>query len=72
MEHISTKQAATYIGCSHHTLRKSRYTGILLGRKTPQYFKLGSKVSYRTVDLEQWLSELSPVQNTAMAVGVES
>jgi hypothetical protein len=66
MEHVNTQQAAAYVGCSRHTLRKSRYTGVLLGLPAPSYLKLGVKVLYKTQELDRWLSSVPQITNTAM------
>jgi predicted DNA-binding transcriptional regulator AlpA len=47
---ITAKTAARYVGLSESTLAKLRLNG-----NGPVYCKLGRRVVYRPVDLEQWL-----------------
>jgi len=42
--HYNTREASAYLGCAEYTLRRSRSTGILFGRATPAYKKLGKLV----------------------------
>jgi predicted DNA-binding transcriptional regulator AlpA len=47
---VSARDAARQIGLSESTLAKLRLNG-----NGPAYCKLGRRVVYRLVDLEQWL-----------------
>ncbi|EAQ33927.1 hypothetical protein NB311A_02687 [Nitrobacter sp. Nb-311A] len=47
---VTTSEAARLVGLSESTLAKLRLNG-----NGPTYCKLGRRVVYRTVDLEQWL-----------------
>jgi predicted DNA-binding transcriptional regulator AlpA len=47
---VTAKVAARYVGLSESTLAKLRLNG-----NGPIYCKLGRRVVYRPVDLEQWL-----------------
>jgi predicted DNA-binding transcriptional regulator AlpA len=47
---ITAKTAARYVGPSESTLAKLRLNG-----NRPVYCKLGRRVVYRPVDLDQWL-----------------
>lgn len=47
---ISAKVAARYVGLSESTLAKLRLNG-----NGPTYCKLGHRVVYRPVDLDEWL-----------------
>jgi predicted DNA-binding transcriptional regulator AlpA len=47
---VTAKTAARYVGLSESTLAKLRLNG-----NGPVYCKLGRRVVYRPVDLEQWL-----------------
>lgn len=49
-ELLNTKQAAFYCGVSRSYLANKRIYG-----GGPHFLKLGSKVSYRKADLDQWL-----------------
>lgn len=47
---VATVEAARMLGLSESTLAKMRLTG-----NGPIYCKLGRRVVYRLIDLEQWL-----------------
>jgi predicted DNA-binding transcriptional regulator AlpA len=47
---VSAKVAARYVGLSESTLAKLRLNG-----NGPVYCKLGRRVVYRPVDLDEWL-----------------
>lgn len=56
------------------TARKSRTTGMLLGRPAPRYVKRGRSVFYRLKEVIEWLEDGEVYGNTveaAMAEGVE-
>ena len=52
MKRMCTKEAATYVGLHYSTLAKKRMTG-----DGPKFLKLGRKVVYEQVTLDQWMSE---------------
>lgn len=54
-------EAAKYLGLSPHTLNAYRVSG-----NGPRYLKIGSRVRYRRVDLDEWLRERI-VSNTSEA-----
>lgn len=62
---LDTNEASNFIGCSPAALKISRSTGILLGRATPKYRKLGRTVLYDQVELNSWINQFPPIQNTA-------
>lgn len=47
------------------TARKSRTTGILLGRPAPRFVKHGRTVRYRLKDVLEWLEAGKDFRNTA-------
>lgn len=47
------------------TGRKSRCTGILLGRPAPRFIKRGRTVRYRLKDILDWLAEADDYASTA-------
>jgi len=47
------------------TARKSRSTGVLFGRATPEYVKFNRSVFYRLSDVLEWLSEVDTFSSTA-------
>lgn len=49
------------------TARKSRSTGILLGRPAPKYVRRGRSVRYRLSDVLQWLEDVEAYRSTAEA-----
>ncbi|GAA3895463.1 hypothetical protein GCM10022228_03140 [Halomonas cibimaris] len=55
------------IAAQPSTARKSRTTGVLLGRPTPQYIERGRRIVYRLSDLLTWMGKDKPVSNTAEA-----
>lgn len=62
---FTTHQAARFIGCAPSTLKISRVTGTLLGRRAPAYRKLGRKVVYDRDVLQAWLEQFGTRTNTA-------
>ena len=63
---LSTKEAAEFIGCSPTTLIISRVQGreTLFGKPAPAYRKIGRKVVYDLVVLEEWLEQFEPQNKT--------
>lgn len=49
------------------TARKSRVTGMLLGKPTPRFIKRGRAVRYRLSDVLDWLADADAYGNTAEA-----
>lgn len=47
------------------TGRKSRSTGILLGRPTPRFVRHGRSIRYRLSDVMEWLSDGSTYGSTS-------
>jgi hypothetical protein len=58
------------INAQPSTARKSRTTGILLGRPGPRFVKHGRSVFYRLKDVLEWLESGKDYSNTA-EVGLE-
>ncbi|MBR2514431.1 MAG: hypothetical protein IKE45_10510 [Halomonas sp.] len=58
------------INAQPSTARKSRTTGILLGRPAPRFVKHGRTVRYRLKDVLEWLEAGKDFSNTA-EVGLE-
>lgn len=50
------------------TARKSRCTGILLGRPAPQFVRRGRSVRYRLSDILSWITEGDGYRSTAEAL----
>ena len=63
---LDTHEAALLIGYKSTTLKLSRVTGILGGVPAPAYRKLGRKVVYDRVTLNEWLSQFHHQFNTGM------
>lgn len=62
------------INAQPSTARKSRTTGMLLGRPAPRYVKRGRSVFYRLKEVIEWLEDGEVYGNTveaSMAEGVE-
>jgi hypothetical protein len=47
------------------TARKSRSTGILFGRPTPDFIKMNRNIYYRLSDVMKWMSEFNTYSSTA-------
>ena len=62
---LDTHNAAKIIGFASTTLRISRVTGILAGVPAPAYRKIGRKVVYDRVVLDEWLNQFENQNNTA-------
>lgn len=58
-ELFSTREAAEFLSCSHHTLNQSRCTGTLLGVESPKHLKIGHAVRYKEEDLHEWINGLT-------------
>ena len=55
---LTEKEAAQYVGQSHHTLRKARCEGQLPNHTpTPPFIRLGRSVRYLREDLDSFLDE---------------
>jgi len=63
--HLDTHESANHIGLASNTVRISRVSGTLCGVAAPPYRKLGRKVIYDRVILDQWLDQFSNQPNTA-------
>jgi len=51
---LNSIQAAEYLGYHPTTMRISRSTGKLRGRKAPKYYKDDYKIYYLASDLDAW------------------
>lgn len=49
------------------TARKSRGTGMLLGRPAPRFIRRGRSIRYRLSDVLRWLEDADVVNSTAEA-----
>jgi hypothetical protein len=61
----NTHECAGELGFASSTIRMSRVTGILAGVPAPTYRKIGRKVVYDRVVLDEWLSQFANQANTA-------
>jgi len=62
---LDTHDSAHYLSLAYGTLRTSRVSGILCGVPAPAYRKIGRKVVYDRVILDQWLDQFANQPNTA-------
>jgi len=62
---LDTHESAHHIGLASSTMRASRVSGILCGVPSPTYRKLGRKVIYDRVVLDEWLSQFANQSNTS-------
>lgn len=65
--YLSSKEAAEYLGYADKSLRQSRVKGKLAGITTPPYYKVGHRVRYKAVDLDNWLAVWQPITNTCQS-----
>ena len=49
---VDTYRAADYVGLSHRTMEKYRWTG-----GGPEYVKLGRRCLYKPSELDRWMEE---------------
>ena len=63
-QYLTSKEAAEYLGYSEKTLRQSRVEGNLAAITAPPYYKMGHRVRYQKVDLDNWLAIWKPITNT--------
>jgi len=62
---VDTHQCSTLLGFATSTIRISRVTGTLAGFPAPVYRKIGRKVIYDRVVLDEWLNQFVNQANTA-------
>ncbi len=62
---LDTHEGASYISLASNTLRASRTSGVLCGVPAPAYRKIGRKVLYDRVVLDEWLNQFVNQSNTA-------
>ena len=60
----NTHECADKLGFASSTIRMSRVTGLLAGVPAPTYRKIGRKVAYDHVILDQWLNQFANQPNT--------
>jgi hypothetical protein len=67
---FDTHDGAEYLNlCAGYTLKRSRSTGSLLGRPSPEYSRIGNRVFYERSILDEWLRKYAIRQaNTAQNV----
>ncbi len=62
---LDTHEGAFHISLASNTLRASRTSGVLCGVPAPTYRKIGRKVIYDRVVLDEWLEQFANQPNTA-------
>lgn len=62
---MNTDEASGYLKVAMNSLKLSRHSGMLCGRKAPPFRKMGRKVVYFIEDLDNWLEELPVYTNTS-------
>ena len=62
---ITSHEFAALARCAEGTLRNSRHTGLLFGKKAPPYIKIGRKVLYRFSDVNEFLDQFETRNNTS-------
>ncbi|MBO9497443.1 helix-turn-helix domain-containing protein [Thalassotalea sp. G20_0] len=53
---LDTDQTSGYIGVAKTEIIQARITGQLSGLEPPPFIKIGRRVRYRIVDLDNWLT----------------
>ena len=61
---VDTHQCSALLGFAASTIRISRVTGTLAGFSAPAYRKIGRKVVYDRVVIDEWLTQFSNQPNT--------
>ena len=62
---VDTHECSALLGFAASTIRISRVTGTLAGFSAPAYRKIGRKVVYDRIVLDQWLDQFANQPNTA-------
>ncbi|MDP7360447.1 MAG: hypothetical protein QGI68_16540 [Pseudomonadales bacterium] len=65
---LNTAQSAEVLGTEPSTLKQSRYTGILLGRPTPIFIKMGRSTRYKLSALLEFRDQFPEYRNTSEMV----
>ena len=60
-------EAAAFLNISKITLRKSRVTGVLLGKPAPKFRKRNRKVDTAREECEKFNAQFSEFENTAQS-----
>lgn len=63
--YVTTDEATGVIPFKSETIRNSRSTGTLGGRKAPPFIKAGRKVLYLKSDLIEWMEGFPKFKNTS-------
>lgn len=62
---LPESQAAEILGTTKNTLKQSRHTGILFGKKAPAFIKLGRSAKYKLSTLIAFRDEFPSYHSTA-------
>jgi len=63
--YLNDPEASALLNVAERTLRKSRVTGVLLGKPAPKFRKRGRKVDTAREELEKFNAQFSEYENTA-------
>ena len=62
---LDNAPAASFIGTTPDTLKRSRRSGLLWGIPAPEFIKIGRrKIKYRRQTLQGWIDSLPTYNNT--------
>ena len=61
---LADREAAEVVGASPTTLKQSRHTGLLFGRTSPKFSKMGRSVRYRLSNLIKFRDQFPEYQST--------
>jgi hypothetical protein len=62
---FTNNELAAILGCAPYTVRRSRTTGILLGKKAPRYKNRGRKIAYPREEVVAFDGQFELQENTA-------
>lgn len=65
--YLNDYEAAAFLNVSPFTLRKSRTTGVLLGKPAPKHRKRGRKVDTSRAECEKYNAQFPEFENTAQS-----
>lgn len=64
---LNEKEASNVLSTTAATLKQSRYTGILFGKPSPSFIKMGRSTRYKLSVLLIFLEQFPEYQNTSEA-----
>lgn len=62
---LNDPEAAKVLGTTTASLKQSRYSGLLFGKPTPKFLKMGKSAKYRLSTLVAFVNQFPEFQNTS-------